>query len=142
PSLRLRAKQGRQRLVPFQASLGLRADAACLPVSSTSREDAARPEPSQSEVLDRDPRVAEAAASAHAVGGAAPGALLPVNILYLCHRIPFPPDKGDKIRAYHQIEALGVRHRVHVATFIDSPEDERHVPELAKRCAELILVRR
>jgi hypothetical protein len=24
-----------------------------------------------------------------------------MNILYLCHRIPYPPDKGDKIRSYH-----------------------------------------
>jgi sugar transferase (PEP-CTERM/EpsH1 system associated) len=65
-----------------------------------------------------------------------------VNILYLCHRIPFPPDKGDKIRSYHQIESLGARHRVHVATFVDSAEDERHVPELRERCASLIVDRR
>lgn len=65
-----------------------------------------------------------------------------MNILYLCHRIPFPPDKGDKIRSFHQIEALGARHRVHVATFLDSPEDERHVPELRERCASLVVDRR
>jgi sugar transferase (PEP-CTERM/EpsH1 system associated) len=65
-----------------------------------------------------------------------------VNILYLCHRIPFPPDKGDKIRSYHQIESLGARHRVHVATFVDSAEDERHVPELRRRCASLCVDRR
>jgi hypothetical protein len=65
-----------------------------------------------------------------------------VNILYLCHRIPFPPDKGDKIRSYHQIESLGARHRVHVATFVDSAEDERHVPELRERCASLVVDRR
>lgn len=65
-----------------------------------------------------------------------------MNILYLCHRIPFPPDKGDKIRSFHHIESLGARHRVHVATFIDSAEDERHVPELARRCASLCVDRR
>lgn len=65
-----------------------------------------------------------------------------MNILYLCHRIPFPPDKGDKIRSFHQIESLGARHRVHVATFVDSAEDERHVPELRERCASLVVDRR
>ncbi|HKO22011.1 MAG TPA: TIGR03087 family PEP-CTERM/XrtA system glycosyltransferase, partial [Candidatus Eisenbacteria bacterium] len=65
-----------------------------------------------------------------------------MNILYLCHRIPFPPDKGDKIRSFHQIEALGARHRVHVATFLDSPEDEPHVASLRERCAGLTVVRR
>jgi len=65
-----------------------------------------------------------------------------LNILYLCHRIPFPPDKGDKIRSFHQIDYLAGRHRLHVATFLDSPEDERHVPALRERCASLSVVRR
>ena len=65
-----------------------------------------------------------------------------MNILYLCHRIPFPPDKGDKIRSFHQIESLGKRHRLHVVTFVDSAEDERHVPELRARCASLTVDRR
>ncbi|HEX7181197.1 MAG TPA: TIGR03087 family PEP-CTERM/XrtA system glycosyltransferase [Thermoanaerobaculia bacterium] len=42
-----------------------------------------------------------------------------LNILYLCHRVPYPPDKGDKIRAYHQIRALARRHRVHLLTLTD-----------------------
>jgi sugar transferase (PEP-CTERM/EpsH1 system associated) len=65
-----------------------------------------------------------------------------VNILYLCHRIPFPPDKGDKIRSYHQIEALGARHCVHVATFVDSAEDEPNIARLRERCASLSVARR
>lgn len=49
-----------------------------------------------------------------------------MRILYICHRVPYPPDKGDKIRAFHQIRALARRHRVHLLTLADGP-----VPDLA-----------
>jgi sugar transferase (PEP-CTERM/EpsH1 system associated) len=42
-----------------------------------------------------------------------------MNILYLCHRVPYPPDKGDKIRAFHQIQALARHNRVHLLTLAD-----------------------
>jgi len=65
-----------------------------------------------------------------------------MNILYLCHRIPFPPDKGDKIRSYHQIDDLARRHRLHVVTFVENDADERHVPALRERCATLSIAKR
>ena len=39
-----------------------------------------------------------------------------MNLLYLCHRIPYPPNKGDKIRSFHQVRGLSERHAVHLAT--------------------------
>jgi sugar transferase (PEP-CTERM/EpsH1 system associated) len=42
-----------------------------------------------------------------------------LNVLYLCHRVPYPPDKGDKIRAFHQIQALARHNRVHLLTLAD-----------------------
>jgi len=42
-----------------------------------------------------------------------------MRILFLAHRIPFPPNKGDKIRAFHVLEHLARRHTVHLATLID-----------------------
>lgn len=52
------------------------------------------------------------------------------DILFLAHRLPFPPDKGDKIRSYHLLRHLARTHRVHVGTFIDDPDDRRHLPAL------------
>ena len=46
------------------------------------------------------------------------------NILYLVHRLPYPPDKGDKVRSYHLLKHLAERHRVFVGTFVDDPDDE------------------
>lgn len=44
-----------------------------------------------------------------------------LRILYICHRIPYPPDKGDRIRAYHQIRALAERHRLHLLSLCEGP---------------------
>lgn len=49
-----------------------------------------------------------------------------LRLLYLCHRVPYPPDKGEKIRAFHEIRALSRRHRVHLLTLADA-----EVPDLA-----------
>ena len=57
-----------------------------------------------------------------------------MKILYLCHRIPYPPDKGDKIRAFHQVRALAQRHEVDLFTLADDPADQRHGPVLRRYC--------
>jgi sugar transferase (PEP-CTERM/EpsH1 system associated) len=55
-------------------------------------------------------------------------------ILFLVHRIPFPPTKGDKVRSFHLLEFLASRFRVHLGTFVDDPGDMQHVPELGRYC--------
>jgi sugar transferase (PEP-CTERM/EpsH1 system associated) len=58
----------------------------------------------------------------------------PLRILYLCHRVPYPPDKGEKIRAFHEIRALSRRHRVHLLTLADCEvPDLRPLEELCER---------
>lgn len=60
-----------------------------------------------------------------------------MRILYLCHRIPYPPDKGDKIRAFHQIRALGAKHELDLFTLVDDPADLVHQAELARYCRQV-----
>jgi sugar transferase (PEP-CTERM/EpsH1 system associated) len=57
------------------------------------------------------------------------------DLLYLVHRIPYPPNKGDKIRSFHLLKALASKYRVHLGTFVDSPEDLRHVEAVSRYCA-------
>ena len=59
------------------------------------------------------------------------------NILYLVHRLPYPPNKGDKVRSYHLLRHLQKRHRVFLGTFVDHPDDEAHVPVLQQMCPDL-----
>ncbi len=65
-----------------------------------------------------------------------------MNLLYLAHRIPFPPNKGDKIRSYHQIAHMTKSHRVHLACLVDDPQDLRHIRPLEKLCASVSAVYR
>lgn len=58
------------------------------------------------------------------------------EILFLAHRIPFPPTKGDKIRAYHFLTYLARRHTVHLGCFVDDVDDWRHVEQLRGLCHE------
>ena len=59
------------------------------------------------------------------------------RVLFLVHRIPYPPDKGDKIRSYNELLALRKCADVTVACIIDDPDDERHVGALRDLCQEL-----
>ena len=58
------------------------------------------------------------------------------NLLLLVHRIPYPPNKGDKIRSYHLLKHLSTKYRVHLATFVDDADDWQHVPRLQALCTE------
>lgn len=59
------------------------------------------------------------------------------DLLYLVHRIPYPPNKGDKLRSYHLLRHLAARHRVHLGCFIDDPADLAHVDALRPLCSAL-----
>ena len=62
------------------------------------------------------------------------------NLLYLVHRMPYPPNKGDKVRSYHLLKHLVARHRVFLGTFVDDPDDMVHLPVLREMCAEVCAV--
>ena len=52
------------------------------------------------------------------------------EILFLAHRIPYPPDRGDKIRSWHILRHLAGLARVHLACFADDEADAAHLPAL------------
>jgi sugar transferase (PEP-CTERM/EpsH1 system associated) len=57
------------------------------------------------------------------------------DLLLLIHRIPYPPNKGDKIRSYNLLKHLARHYRVHLATFVDDADDWQHVPHVEALCA-------
>ena len=58
-------------------------------------------------------------------------------LLFLCHRIPFPPNKGDKIRSYNILKKLSEQYDIHLGCFIDDPFDKQYVNGLNKYCASV-----
>ncbi|MEZ0122764.1 MAG: TIGR03087 family PEP-CTERM/XrtA system glycosyltransferase [Candidatus Reddybacter sp.] len=61
-------------------------------------------------------------------------------LLLLCHRIPFPPNKGDKIRSYHLLRYLSEHYQVYLGAFVDDPEDWQYADKLEELCEEVCLV--
>jgi sugar transferase (PEP-CTERM/EpsH1 system associated) len=52
------------------------------------------------------------------------------RLLMLVHRLPFPPNKGDKIRTFNVLAHLARSHDVTVGCLVDDPDDLRHLPAL------------
>ncbi len=65
-----------------------------------------------------------------------------MSVLFLAHRIPFPPDRGDKIRSHHLIKAIARIAPVHIACFADSASEMAHEGDLASLSQSYCLVRR
>lgn len=63
-----------------------------------------------------------------------------MKILYIAHRIPYPPNKGDKIRAFHEVKALAERAEVFLCALVDDPDDWQHEASLQELCAHVSLV--
>lgn len=64
-----------------------------------------------------------------------------VNILYLAHRIPYPPDREDRLRSFREVEYLARRHKVWCACFVDTPSDARFIPPLRAYCYDVAAIR-
>lgn len=57
------------------------------------------------------------------------------HLLFLAHRLPYPPNKGDKIRAWAWLRHLAGRFAVHLACPIDDEDDWRHAETVRALCA-------
>jgi sugar transferase (PEP-CTERM/EpsH1 system associated) len=62
------------------------------------------------------------------------------GLLFLAHRIPFPPNKGDKIRSFHLLKHLSARYAIHLGAFVDDPDDWQYRDALKPYCASIKLL--
>ncbi len=62
------------------------------------------------------------------------------QLLFLSHRIPYPPNKGDKIRSWNILRHLTERFEVHLGAFVDDPEDRQHEAFLREVCSDVLLL--
>jgi sugar transferase (PEP-CTERM/EpsH1 system associated) len=64
------------------------------------------------------------------------------DVLFLAHRVPFPPDRGDKIRSYHVLRHIARHARVHLLTFAEDAADRGHDAALAEVTASTQVIDR
>jgi sugar transferase (PEP-CTERM/EpsH1 system associated) len=62
-----------------------------------------------------------------------------MKILYLAHRIPYPPNKGDKIRSFNEIKYLAKNHSIDLICLADDPNDLQHKEDLQKYCRKVFV---
>jgi sugar transferase (PEP-CTERM/EpsH1 system associated) len=62
------------------------------------------------------------------------------GLLFLAHRVPYPPNKGDKLRSFHILKYLANKYDVCLGAFIDYPEDWRYVDTLKEICRDTCFV--
>ena len=61
-----------------------------------------------------------------------------MRIFYVCRRVPFPPDRGDKIAAFNTIRHLAARHEVHVFCLGDGAQDVANISGLQSHVNSII----
>lgn len=61
-----------------------------------------------------------------------------MKILFVCHRLPFPPNRGGKIRPFNMIQHLSQKHEVVVASLAETEQELRDGKDLEKHCSEVI----
>ena len=59
------------------------------------------------------------------------------RLLFLVHRIPYPPNKGDKIRSWNILRHLARDHKVSLGCFVDDAEDLAYVGRLKEMCRDI-----
>jgi hypothetical protein len=62
-----------------------------------------------------------------------------MKILYLAHRIPYPPNKGDKIRSFNEIKYLSHSHEIDLVCLADDPNDLKYKTDLKKYCNQVFV---
>lgn len=65
----------------------------------------------------------------------------PVRIFFICQRVPFPPDRGDKIATFNEIRHLARAHEVHVFCLGDGAHDLDNIPGVRDHAASVTAVR-
>lgn len=53
-----------------------------------------------------------------------------MRILFLTHRLPYAPNRGDRIRAYHMLRRLSSRHSVDLISLVHDRAEESHVRDM------------
>src|SRR5947208_14497413 len=64
-----------------------------------------------------------------------------VKILYVCHRFPYPPKRGGKIRPFNMIRHLALDHDVTVASIARSAQEAAEGKGLAEHCGRYLMGR-
>jgi sugar transferase (PEP-CTERM/EpsH1 system associated) len=61
--------------------------------------------------------------------------------MVILSRVPYPLEKGDKLRAYHLVKRLARKHEIYLFCLSDGPTAQEHLDHLHQFCAHIEVVR-
>lgn len=64
-----------------------------------------------------------------------------MQILCLTSRLPYPPTRGDRLRAYNFIKHLSAEHTLHLVSFIAQDAETQYLDPLKEFCRQIQVVR-
>lgn len=64
-----------------------------------------------------------------------------MRVLFLTHRLPYAPNRGDRVRAYHTLRLLRERASVDLVSLVHSDEEMSHAPDLAELADRVTTIR-
>jgi sugar transferase (PEP-CTERM/EpsH1 system associated) len=64
-----------------------------------------------------------------------------MRVLFLTHRLPYAPNRGDRIRAFHLLRALTSRFEVELLSLVHDREEEGHAEDMRRRGLHVTAVR-
>jgi sugar transferase (PEP-CTERM/EpsH1 system associated) len=63
-----------------------------------------------------------------------------VRVLFLTHRLPYAPNRGDRVRAYHLLRVLAGRAEVDLLSLVHDAEEASHAGDLASLAASVTAI--
>lgn len=63
-----------------------------------------------------------------------------MKLLFLTSRLPYPPDRGDRLRAYHFLRQLAQEHEVSLVSFIAGEQERPFLASLSPLCQQIRVV--
>jgi sugar transferase (PEP-CTERM/EpsH1 system associated) len=63
------------------------------------------------------------------------------DLLFLAQRLPYPPIKGEKIRAFHELNYLARQYDIYLGCLVDDPDDLQYVDTLRAICRDVYVAR-
>ncbi|MBA3971221.1 MAG: glycosyltransferase [Bacteroidetes bacterium] len=64
-----------------------------------------------------------------------------MKLFVLLSRVPYPLEKGDKLRAFNQIKELSKKHQIILFALNDQKLDDKALAELKKYCAAISIIK-
>jgi len=63
-----------------------------------------------------------------------------MRILFLLSRVPYPIEKGDKLRAYYQLQYLSKKHEIILVALNRGRADEKAVRKIREFCSQVLVI--